>query len=254
MAVQRQLASRAHSSRLDEPEFQMRRWRVYLDDYNVHLALEKGKQNEDKQWDWSTGFDLMLQDSDIDSLVIMIREFCKVLRRNAYTQQQSQTEPSFIISNPFIVTRDNKIVSLHCTINVNTTPDGQRRASRETEFRVYQFDGNWDAVKALQQDAYNKRPYSGVTPMYVFKISNMTRVRGMFVYEDAEQLETLLSILETCVLKDSAVFVDHFRNVSENNGQGKNYQANSSNVGYNNKIPASGEPDMPSASETEFPF
>lgn len=257
MAVTRQLVSRAHSCRMDEPEFQLRRWALHLDDYNVFLELAKGNKNEDNSWDWSNAIRLELADSDIDSLVTMIREFTKTVRRQAYTQQQSQAEPSVIMLNPFIVTRNNKyIISLWCTINVNTTQDGQRRASRETEIRIYPFDGNWDTVKSLQQDAYAKRNYTGVTPVYGFKISNLTRIRGLFVYEDMEQLETLMASLETCVLRDSAAFIDHFRKISEENQNGKPTQqaSSSANVGYNNKIPSSGEPDMPNVTETDFPF
>lgn len=255
MAVKRQLISRATSCRLDEPEFQMRRWKIDLEDYNIFLDFAKGRQG-DNGWDWSNTIRVQLQDADIDSFVTMGREFIKAIRRTAYTQQQSQAEPKVVLSNPFIVTRNNEfLLSLWCNICVETDQNGSRKAYRETEIRVYKFDGNWDSLTPLYQDTRNnqRKEYTGYEPIYVFKLSNSSRIRGLFVYEDAEQLEVMLKALETCILKDSAVFVDHFRKVSEENGN-RNQATPQNNVGYNNKIPASGEPAMPNVIENDFPF
>lgn len=252
--VKRQLISRIFNGRFDDPEFQLRRWKLEVEDYDIFLEFAKGNKKEgENTWDWSNSLRLKLQDQDVENMIHLINEVSKTIRRNAYNQQQTQTEAQSCLVNPFFVTRDNEyIVSLWCNIMVSTTDSGERKSVHETEFRFYKFDSNWKSLDVITDDARFKRDYTGYSPIYTFKLQNQRRIRGLFMNDDADNLDIMRDALTTCVMKDSAAFVDHFRRVSEAKGS----ENRSSNVGYNKNIPTSGEPATPSVTtnDIEFPF
>lgn len=260
-AVTRQIASRAYYAKLDEPDFDLRAWKLRADDYNIVLELTKGVKQPDGKWEWNDKFELTLSDSDIDSLLILLEKLTAKIKREAWQAGLDNTEPSKIFTNPLITLRGNKyIVSLWCILTNTTTSDGKTKKGRDVEIRIYDYAGNRELLNSIYECVgTSKRPareYSGLTPVYTFKISSLSRVRGLFVDEDVENLNVLYDSIKLCRLKESAVFVDHFKKVQEELGNTSSSQDTSDNVGYNNKIPANSEPATPSITENdvEFPF
>lgn len=257
--VTRQIASRAYYAKLDEPDFDLRAWKLRADDYDVVLELTKGVKQPDGKWEWNDKFELTLADSDVDSLLVLMDKFTAKVKREAYQAGLDNTEASKIFTNPFITLRGNKyIVSLWCILTHTVTPDGKTRNGRDMEIRIYDYAGDKEVLNRLYQDvrdSKNPREYSGISPVYTFKLSSLSRVRGLFVYEDIETLNVLYDAIKLCRLKESAIFVDHFKAVQEKLGD-KASSDGSDNVGYNNKIPANSEPATPSITENdvEFPF
>lgn len=259
--VTRQIASRAYYAKLDEPDFDLRAWKLRADDYDVVLELTKGVKQPDGKWEWNDKFELTLSESDIDALLVLMESFANKVKRGAYQAGVANTEASKIFANPFITLRGNKyIVSLWCILTHTVTPDGKTSNIRDTEIRIYDYAGDRELLDRLRRDvkdnSKNPREYpSGMTPVYTFKLSSLSRVSGLFVYEDIETLNVLYDAIKLCRLKESAVFVDHFKAVQEKLGD-KASSDGSDNVGYNNKIPANSEPATPSITENdvEFPF
>jgi hypothetical protein len=260
-AVTKQIASRAYYAKLDEPDFDLRAWKLRADDYDVVLELTKGVKQPDGKWEWNDKFELTLSDLDIDSLLVLIDKFAAKVKREAWQAGLDNTDQFKIFANPLMTLRGNKyIVSLWCVLTNTTTPDGKTKKGRDIEIRVYDYAGNRDLLNSIYECVGDsKRPakeYANLTPVYTFKLSSLSRVRGLFVYEDLETLNVLYDAIKLCRLKESAIFVDHFKKVQEELGNASSTQNVSDNVGYNNRIPANSEPASPSITEndTEFPF
>lgn len=257
MAVTRQLISRIAGFAFEDTDKSMKRWKLELEDYNVILEFAKGVKNEANEWDWSNAIRLNISDRDIDSLYNMLNAFSKNVRGKIYNVQTSGMTSDKLLANPFIVTSDNKyIISIWCILVAPT--ETSKYVNRSIEFRVYPFDGNWNNVNLTaneiraNKDAMEYKEYTAYpTPMFVLKISNQSKVKGVYLYEDLEALNILTRGIESCIFKDSAVFVDHYRQIREANGDNK-----SGNVGYNKTIPSSSEPAAPSIvlDETDLPF